>query len=326
MGVSLPAGDLFNRPDANLVIFLDGVTTSAAPWRDTMPFLQETFGAGAPPFYTISTDGAGGDAAASVLHGALASQPLARSGGAVFCGSRSAPLYATPACFTAGSLSRAARVPSGKSFDLLGLTGAYDAATRTWSVEGPGGVAAQLRADSPSDAALLQELALLAAARAQLLGARRSAAAAAPPALAVLHLTALGEAARGGSSGAGVAAAAAVLDAALRGALAPGAQPEGEQLVLTAQLVVGAQLAPAAAAAATAEMSAAARRLAAAAGANATANVTLVDITQYQLNLWTGVFFALLVVAAIYGVASMDIGRDSLLYAKFQADTSAKND
>ena len=60
---------------------------------------------------------------------------------------------------------------------------------------------------------------------------------------------------------------------------------------------------------------------------NSTAgNITLNEITQYQLNLWTGVFFALLVIAAIYGVATMDIGRDSLLYAKFQADTTSKID
>lgn len=53
-----------------------------------------------------------------------------------------------------------------------------------------------------------------------------------------------------------------------------------------------------------------------------TGNVTLTDITQFQLNLWTGVFLVLLGFLAIYATATMDVQPDSLLYAKFITDTS----
>lgn len=52
------------------------------------------------------------------------------------------------------------------------------------------------------------------------------------------------------------------------------------------------------------------------------ANVTLVDITQFQLNMWTGVGLALLGFLAIYATFTMDVQPDSLLYAKFITDTS----
>ncbi|CAN0299570.1 unnamed protein product, partial [Hapterophycus canaliculatus] len=51
-------------------------------------------------------------------------------------------------------------------------------------------------------------------------------------------------------------------------------------------------------------------------------NVTLVDITQFQLNMWPGVGLALAGFLAVYATFNMDVQPDSLLYAKFITDTS----
>lgn len=51
-------------------------------------------------------------------------------------------------------------------------------------------------------------------------------------------------------------------------------------------------------------------------------NVTLIEIAQFQLNMWTGVGLALLGFLAIYATFTMDVQPDSLLYAKFITDTS----
>jgi hypothetical protein len=54
-------------------------------------------------------------------------------------------------------------------------------------------------------------------------------------------------------------------------------------------------------------------------------NVTELDerqISQYQICLWVGVFFVLLILASVCGIANMDVEPDSLLYAKFQVNTS----
>lgn len=55
---------------------------------------------------------------------------------------------------------------------------------------------------------------------------------------------------------------------------------------------------------------------------SANENTTLVEIAQFQLNLWTGVGLALVAFLAIYMTMNMDVQPDSLLYAKFIADTS----
>ena len=55
---------------------------------------------------------------------------------------------------------------------------------------------------------------------------------------------------------------------------------------------------------------------------SSSSNVTLVEITQFQLNMWTGVGLALLGFLAIYATFTMDVQPDSLLYAKFITDTS----
>ncbi|CAN0434350.1 unnamed protein product, partial [Discosporangium mesarthrocarpum] len=51
-------------------------------------------------------------------------------------------------------------------------------------------------------------------------------------------------------------------------------------------------------------------------------NYTVAEISQYQLNLWTGFFLVAMAFLAIYMVLTMDIQPDSLLTAKFAADTS----
>lgn len=55
---------------------------------------------------------------------------------------------------------------------------------------------------------------------------------------------------------------------------------------------------------------------------SSTGNYTLEEITQYQLNVWTGTFLILLTFLAIYATVTMDVQPDSLLYAKFITDTS----
>ncbi len=63
------------------------------------------------------------------------------------------------------------------------------------------------------------------------------------------------------------------------------------------------------------------------AAATSSGDVNLVDIVQYQLNLWTGVFLVVGVMVAVGMIAFMDVGRDSLLYAKFSMNTQdLKND
>ncbi len=53
---------------------------------------------------------------------------------------------------------------------------------------------------------------------------------------------------------------------------------------------------------------------------------TLDDIVQYQLNLWTAVGLIITVLAAIGIIALIDIGRDSLLYAKISMNTQGLKD
>jgi len=60
---------------------------------------------------------------------------------------------------------------------------------------------------------------------------------------------------------------------------------------------------------------------------NSSSNYTISEIANYNMCAWTGVFLILVLLASIYLLATMDIGRDSLIYAKFQTDLSnAKND
>jgi len=49
------------------------------------------------------------------------------------------------------------------------------------------------------------------------------------------------------------------------------------------------------------------------------APLTEFQISQYQICLWTGVCFLLLLLASVCGIANMEVIPDSLLYAKFQS-------
>lgn len=57
--------------------------------------------------------------------------------------------------------------------------------------------------------------------------------------------------------------------------------------------------------------------------ANATSPISAQDIAEYQIALWTSVLLVAALVLAIVAMGTMDVGRDSLLYAKFT--TSANN-
>lgn len=48
------------------------------------------------------------------------------------------------------------------------------------------------------------------------------------------------------------------------------------------------------------------------------------DIVNYQVALWTAIALVAVLFLAVCSMTNMDVGRDSLLYAKFQADTSRK--
>jgi len=54
--------------------------------------------------------------------------------------------------------------------------------------------------------------------------------------------------------------------------------------------------------------------------------LTVEQIATYQICLWTAVVLILALLGAICGMINMDVRPDSLLYAKFQADVSSKND
>ena len=66
-----------------------------------------------------------------------------------------------------------------------------------------------------------------------------------------------------------------------------------------------------------------ARRLATATRSSTTtvsiSPLTEFQISNYQITLWTAVFFIMLIYAAVYMVADMEVIPDSLLFAKFQS-------
>ncbi|TDH72523.1 hypothetical protein CCR75_004877 [Bremia lactucae] len=50
--------------------------------------------------------------------------------------------------------------------------------------------------------------------------------------------------------------------------------------------------------------------------------VSMADIAEFQIILWTSVLLVAILLMAIMAMANMDVGRDSLLYAKFITDVS----
>lgn len=55
-------------------------------------------------------------------------------------------------------------------------------------------------------------------------------------------------------------------------------------------------------------------------------SVSLEQIVEYNIGLWSGIVLVLILLSAICCMINMDIQPDSLLYAKFQADVSSKMD
>ncbi|CAH0480042.1 unnamed protein product [Peronospora belbahrii] len=53
-------------------------------------------------------------------------------------------------------------------------------------------------------------------------------------------------------------------------------------------------------------------------------SVSIPDIAEYQIILWTSVMLGALLLGAVLAMANMDAGRDSLLYAKFIADVNGR--
>ncbi|CAI5745905.1 unnamed protein product [Peronospora destructor] len=52
--------------------------------------------------------------------------------------------------------------------------------------------------------------------------------------------------------------------------------------------------------------------------------VSMRDIAEYQIILWTSVLLGAVLLGAVLAMANMDAGRDSLLYAKFIADVNGR--
>ncbi|KAG6969022.1 hypothetical protein JG688_00005504 [Phytophthora aleatoria] len=52
--------------------------------------------------------------------------------------------------------------------------------------------------------------------------------------------------------------------------------------------------------------------------------VSMPDIAEYQIILWTSVLLGVVLLMAIMAMVNMDAGRDSLLYAKFIADVNGR--
>ncbi|CAH0491862.1 unnamed protein product [Peronospora farinosa] len=52
--------------------------------------------------------------------------------------------------------------------------------------------------------------------------------------------------------------------------------------------------------------------------------VSMQDIAEYQIILWTSVLLGAVLLGAVLTMANMDAGRDSLLYAKFIADVNGR--
>jgi hypothetical protein len=276
----------------------------------------------------------------SVLSAALSSVPAptaARSSGAlasIQCAALDHSALDTTAACSEGAARLIGASPVSASLSAVGLQSAHDAAAAAWTLSAAGSTPEVFYSSSAADRAFVHELFLLEALAQQLQTVGATAAAAVAPQLIIAHCSALSAlSAEYGRSGAKVAAAQALLDTALAALLntpytvqTTAGTAATRPLRFTAQIISGQLLHTAAAAQPWEEVTGAVRHLASNSSNTTTGNATLVDITQYQLNLWTGVFFALLVFAAIYGVATMDIGRDSLLYAKFQADTTSKVD
>ncbi|RLN49361.1 hypothetical protein BBJ28_00000823 [Nothophytophthora sp. Chile5] len=57
---------------------------------------------------------------------------------------------------------------------------------------------------------------------------------------------------------------------------------------------------------------------------NSTSPMSMPDIAEYQILLWTSVLLGAVLLLAVLAMCNMDTGRDSLLYAKFIADVNHK--
>ena len=58
---------------------------------------------------------------------------------------------------------------------------------------------------------------------------------------------------------------------------------------------------------------------------NSTAPLSESQISQYQICLWTGVVFVLLIGFAICSIVEMDVVPDNILFAKFQSGRTEGN-
>eukprot|EP00752_Nemacystus_decipiens_P016253 g14533.t1 len=306
----LPAGDIFNRPDANLLVFVDGLRPTGSTSTPFMTqWLQEP--AAAYGLRTPTHDGW-----TSGLESALgASFDVVHSTSDVICAAVDPALGGTEACSpsTAGLL---VRTPEGAEHagraaedgSLVGVTADTSTGLRTLVLSGAAEGeedAAVLDLTAEADLRLVEELSFLSslpAALSERLSARPEGSS---PPLVIVYLSSLKAFSTSyGARSAKTALASKALDAALGSAF--DAMSAGAGRRLTSQLIVGPALSE--------KLAMGGRRLQTDDDASSSNSTSLEDITQFQLNMWTGVGLALVGFLAIYATFTMDVQPDSLLF------------
>ncbi|CAN0537028.1 unnamed protein product, partial [Ectocarpus sp. 12 AP-2014] len=238
----------------------------------------------------------------------------------VICAAVDPALGNTEACSSSGGLLEVAPADAalGEGSSPTGVTVDTSSGLRTLVLSGADTGeedAAVLDLTVDADVRLVEELSFLSRLP-EALSERLVAGRAGSPPLVIVYLSSLKAINTSyGARSIKASLASKALDAALGEAF--NAMSAGAGRRLTSQLIVGPALSQ--------KLAVGGRRLQSdddSSSSAATNETTLVEITQFQLNMWTGVGLALMGFLAIYATFNMDVQPDSLLYAKFITDTS----
>ncbi|CAM9641962.1 unnamed protein product [Ascophyllum nodosum] len=319
---ALPAGDIFNRPDANVLVFVDGLRPEGSK---STPFIADRFQEPtAAYFLRTPTDNTWTSGLQTALGESFDVVEAAGSKGVkMVCAAVDPHLFHSDACSHGGGAEIA--MPEEKSKAALweaeanlgpGVVVDTSTGLRILSLNGGGKEDGEvLDQNVEADSRLVEELNFLSLLPEMLSREDSSREQSSSQPLVVMYLSSLKAIKKTyGEKSAKATQAFKALDASLAEFF--DAMSVGSGRRLTSQFVVGPALAE--------RLAVGGRRLGASGSDNSTSaeNVTLVDIVQYQLNLWTGVGLAFMAFLAVYATMNMDVQPDSLLYAKFIADTS----
>ncbi|CAB1119967.1 unnamed protein product [Ectocarpus sp. CCAP 1310/34] len=311
----LPAGDIFNRPDANVLVFVDGIRPKGST---STPFMTEWL---EEPTAAYGLRTPTHDAWTSGLESTLGTSfDVVDAVSGVICAAVDPALGYTEACSSSGGLLEVASADAalGEGSSPTGVTVDTSSGLRTLVLSGADAGeedAAVLDLTVDADVRLVEELSFLSRLP-EALSERLVAGRAGSPPLVIVYLSSLKAINTSyGARSIKARLASKALDAALGEAF--NAMSAGAGRRLTSQLIVGPALSQ--------KLAVGGRRLQSdddSSSSAATNETSLVEITQFQLNMWTGVGLALLGFLAIYATFNMDVQPDSLLYAKFITDTS----